>query len=370
MVDSVVTIPLRGQPLPRDPRLEGDGPGSIGQFFAGRENLLVEPAIEGVLCRRPSAYNPLLLYGPSGTGKSHLARGLAAAWRSRHCGGRVVCTAMVDFARELAEAIEAQAVEDFRAHWRGAALAVFEDLGDLAGRDAAQEELIRTLDVLVQEGAQVVLTARSAAADLRHLSPPLRSRLVAGLSVPLSPPGPDARWAILHQWSRLRQLDLAEPILGLLVEGLSGTVPELIGAMVQLEVPARHAGRPIDADSVRRFLAKRQKALGPQTRDIAAASARYFSLRLSDLRGAARHRPVVIARDVAMFLARQLTKQSLQQIGEYFGGRDHTTVMHGCRKAEELLQADPAIRQAVDDLCRKLQPGPAGNGCAKRVRKK
>ena len=138
-------------------------------------------------------------------------------------------------------------------------------------------------------------------------------------------------------------------------------MPELIGAMTQLEVPARHASRPIDAEAVRRLLAKREKGLRPQLRDIAAATARHFSLRLADLRGAARRRPVLVARHVAMFLARQLTKESLQRIGEYFGGRDHTTVLHGCRKTEELLQTDPAIRQAVDQLCRKLQPQPGGS---------
>jgi chromosomal replication initiator protein len=370
MAESVVTIPFRGQPLPRDPRLDGDGPTTVGPFFAGRENLLVEPAIEDVLCRQPAVYNPLVLCGPSGTGKSHLARGIAAAWQGRYPGQRVVSTVAVDFARGLAEAIEAQSIEDFRAHWRGADLAVFEDVADLAGRGAAQEELIRTLDVLLEDGAQVVVTARSAPAGLDGLSPALRSRLMAGLSVPLSSPGPDSRRAVLRQWSKLRRLDLADAIVELLVDGLEGTVPELVGAMVQLEVPARHAARPIDAVTVRRFLAKRPRAGRPQIRDIAAATARHFSLKLGDLRGAARRRPVVAARDVAMFLTRQLTKETLQGIGQYFGGRDHSTVLHGCRKAEQLLQSDPAIRQAVDQLCRRLQPQSAGIGSAKRVGKK
>jgi chromosomal replication initiator protein len=370
MTEGVVTIPFRGQPLPRDPRLERDGPATVGPFFAGRENLLVEPAVEEVLCRRPAVYNPLVLYGPSGTGKSHLARGMAAAWRGRYPGRKVVSTVAVDFARELAEAIEAQSIEDFRAHWRGADLAVFEDVGDLAGRAAAQGELMRTLDVLLEDGAQVVLTARSAPTDLNGLGAALRSRLVAGLSVPLSPPGPDSRRAVLRQWSKVRRLDLTDPVLELLVAGLEGTVPELVGAMVQLEVPARHAARPIDAGVVRQFLVKRQKVARPQVREIAAATARHFSLKLGELRGPARRRPVVLARDVAMFLTRQLTKESLHAIGQYFGGRDHTTVLHGCGKVEQLLQSDPAVRQAVDQLCRRLQPKSAGIGCAKRVGRK
>ena len=175
--------------------------------------------------------------------------------------------------------------------------------------------------------------------------------------MPLALPGPDTRLAILQRWSHLREVAMADSILKLLAEGLAGTVPELLGAMLQLEVPAREQGRPINAHQIRDFLAERDSALRPKLRDIAALTARHFALRLSDLRGSSRRRPVVAARDVAIYLCRQLTRESLGRIGDYFGGRDHTTVLHACRKTEELLQADPAIRQALDQLQRKF-PGP------------
>ena len=157
-----------------------------------------------------------------------------------------------------------------------------------------------------------------------------------------------------RRWSTLREFELADSILKLLAEGLAGTVPELLGAMLQLEVPARQEGRRVDARRVREFLSRRDEALRPKLRDIAALTARHFSLRLADLRGASRRRLVVAARDVAIYVCRQLTSESLGRIGEYFGGRDHTTVLHACRKAQEQMDADPAIRQAIDQLQRKL----------------
>ena len=124
------------------------------EFFAGPENCLIEPAIASVLGRQPTPYNPLVLYGPSGTGKSHLARGLAATWKLNFPQSRVAYTTAVDFAREMADAFITHAVEDFRSQYRGASLAIFEDVGELAAKPAAQEELMRTLDAVIQRGGK------------------------------------------------------------------------------------------------------------------------------------------------------------------------------------------------------------------------
>jgi chromosomal replication initiator protein len=355
MANGVVTIPLPGQPLSdvASRRDGGRAPSSL-EFFAGPENCLVEPAVLGVLGRRPSPFNPLLLCGPSGSGKSHLARGIAASWRTNYPHTRVVYTSAIDFAREMSDAFEAQSVEDFRTKFRSAGLAVFEDLGELASKPAAQEELICALDAIIQRGGQVLATAPAAPQEINGFAAALQARLAAGLCVPLALPSPDTRRAILERWSALRQLDLADSILKLLAEGVTGTVPELLGAMLQLEVPALQEGRAIDARQVREFLSRRDSALRPKLRDIAALTARHFSLRLNDLRGASRRRPIVVARDVAIYLCRQLTRESLSRIGDYFGGRDHTTVLHACRKTEEQVETDPAIQQAVDQLQRKF----------------
>ncbi len=357
MADGIVAIPLAGQPLAGEVGLDGarPAPTSMFPYLAGPENRLLPPAVHGVLQSRAATHNPLVLHGPTGTGKSHLARGLAAAWRERFHDQMVAYTNATDFARELADAIETQAMDDLRGRYRGANLLVFEDVGRLAEKPAAQVELIHTLDAVLQEGGQVVVTASIPPAELKGLMPGLQSRLVAGLVLPLSPPGAGARLAILRQLAALRDVALSDSAAQLLADGLRGTVPELLGALLTLYVPADISGKPIDAAAVRAFLAGRNRSHKPQVAAVAALTARRFSLKLADLRGPSRRRPMVAARDVAMHLARTLCGATLQQIGVYFGGRDHTTVMHSCRKAEMLLKTDLATRQAVEQLQQQLQ---------------
>ena len=153
---------------------------------------------------------------------------------------------------------------------------MFEDVGRLADKPAAQVELIHTMDAVMQEGGQVVVTAAVSPGELRDLTPALQSRLLAGLAVALSPPGPAARLAIVRQLAALRDIELAEPVAQALAEGLGGTVPELLGALVQLDVPARLDGQSIDAEAVRYYLAKRNGARQPQLSDIAAAGGPIF----------------------------------------------------------------------------------------------
>ena len=209
-----------------------------------------------------------MLHGPSGTGKSHLARGLLAAWRDHFPGQTVVYTTAIDFARELADAMETQAIVDLRNRYRTAGLLVFEDVGRLGDKAAAQAELIHTLDAVMPEGGQVVVTAPLPPPELRGPLPALQSRLLAGLSVSLSPPGARTRLAILQQLAALREIELPEPVAQALADGLNGTVPELLGALVQLEVPARMNDVPIDSAAVRRYLADRNKRCQPQLTEL------------------------------------------------------------------------------------------------------
>jgi chromosomal replication initiator protein len=180
--------------------------------------------------------------------------------------------------------------------------------------------------------------------------PALQSRLMAGLTVPLAPPEIETRLAILERVARDRQLQLPKSAAQSLAEGFYGTVPELLGALAQLEVPARRDGKSLDLRTIRHFLAERKRDGLPDLPQIAAAVARHFRLKLSELRSTTRRRAVVHARDVAIHLARKITHASLDQIGQYFGGRDHTTMMHSCRKIEELLRDDKAFRQEIEQL--------------------
>jgi chromosomal replication initiator protein len=352
MVDGVVDIPLSGRIS--DAALGQGQFTAPSHFFAGPENRLVEVAVRSVLTGPPNGFSPLVLYGPSGTGKSHIAQGIATEWKSRNRHDRVLCTTAVDFARDLADAIETQAVEEFRAAYRDASLLVFEDLGMLAtgksGKLSAQGELVHTLDAVVANDGWVVVTASTAPTDLPDILPALQSRLAAGLTIPIALPGAETRLAIVQQLAELRKLDLPESAARLLAEGLAGTASDLSGALMQLEMPTRIDGGRIDTQAVHACLFSRQGANMISLRDIAAATARHFSIKLSDLRSPMRRRTLVTARGVAVYLARHLTDESLKCIGQYFGGRDHTTVLHSCRKTEMLLESDPTVRKAVAQL--------------------
>jgi len=178
----------------------------------------------------------------------------------------------------------------------------------------------------------------------------LQSRLTAGLTVPLAPPEPDTRLAIINRLADLRKIDLLGPVALTLAEGFYGTVPELMGALTQLEVPARRDGCRINVKDVQSLLARRGSQCKVSIHAIALATARHFVLKLSELRSPSRQRAVVAARDMAVYLTRNMIKCSFDEIGRYFGGRDHTTMMHSWHKIENLLNTDPAMQHELVDL--------------------
>lgn len=354
MVNGVVTLPLAGpQPnaLRRSSAPEFDG-AVAAEFVIGPENRLVAAAADAFFQGRSQHYSPLVIYGPSGSGKSHLAQGLARWWRTAMPGASVLVTCGSELARDLAAAHERQQLGEWRAALRSHDLLVVEDLGQLAGKGSAQQELLHVLDDLAGSEAMVVFTARSLPQQIVALLAGLRSRLSAGLSVPLALPGPDARRTILERLALARGLTLPKGILQSLSGGPSVPVPALRGAILQLEL-AQRSGE-LDADELRRLLAERPQSRGISLRDITVATARHFGLKMADLKSPSRRQAVVAARGIAIYLARLLTPHSLEQIGTYFGGRDHTTVLHGQRRTEKLMKRDPATRHAVAEVRKTL----------------
>lgn len=358
-MESVVAISLPTSAI------EADSPPAAGRvstpspndFIIGPENRLVEVVFRAVLGNRCDSYNPIVLYGLSGMGKTHLARGLVDAWRMQHRRGALY-EAAVDFARRLNDAFETNDIEDFRSRYRSPLLLVVEDVGELTTRPAAQEELLHTLDAQVELNHRVVVTSRQAPTEMLELLPGLRSRLLAGLTVHIEPPGPAAREALVRHVVAVRNFNFTEAAICALVEGMPGAPSDLIGAILQLNMAAEVDSRAVDGEDVQEYLEARRQSNSPRLRDIAVATARHFSLKISLLRSVSRRQAVVRARGVAMYLARLLTDDSLEQIGAYFGGRDHTTVLHACRKTEELLLADGSIHRAVQQLQQLLGERP------------
>jgi len=375
-----------------------------GAFVAGPENLLLAAAVLAVLSRGHSTAedqgqlaspalgsSPLVLVGPSGVGKSHLARGIAAEFRRHDAPEHVALLPATDFARQYSEAIELQATGELTSQWRSARLLVIEDVGELVGRPAGQQtaqfesnahwllnaqwELCRTLDALEAAGSEAIVTANARPATL-GLLPQLASRLAAGLVVEVASPGKAARELLVTELAARQGLSVPPVLLNRLAAGVTGSARDLYAVLARLALVQKPDDRSadivdqvsvdrgsIDRDRVDRqcvdlVLAEFAQLREPSLESIGGAAARHFALRPAVVRGPSRQRHVALARGVAMYLARELTSLSLERIGDYFGGRDHTTVLHACRKLTTRLE-DPQTRaalEAVRGLCQ-----PSGN---------
>jgi chromosomal replication initiator protein len=231
---------------------------------------------------------------------------------------------------------------------------VIDDLNGLSGKRGAQQELHHLIDQLVDRNAFVIVTTQTLPAAMPGLSEMLRTRLVGGLNVPVQLPAAATRQVLLERYAEVRGISLPKKSIQSLVEGLNVPAPALLGALMELELAAITDGKTLDAESVRRYLTAKVREKSVSMREIAAATARYFNLRLADLKSPSRRKAIVSARNLAVFLARGLTSQSLEQIGEYFGGRDHTTILHGYRKIAELAKSDPATKQTLTELKRMI----------------
>lgn len=356
--DSILELPLPGPPAapaagPRPSRRSSVWQGI--PFLVGPENRSVESLVAGLarsLCRE---YSPIVFHGPTGCGKTRLAAGLAELARTTGVARRVVFAAADDFARELADAMDASAVEDFRARYRRADLLVLDDVHHLEDHLAAQEELARTLDAIDEALGATIVTTGPAPGELRGLAPALRSRLTAGLVVPLAYLGNAGRLALLRHAARRQGVVLPATLAHRLADELPGDARSLLGAVAELRVCLSEEPAGADPKWIERLLGQR-RAARPGVHQIALAAARRFGVRLADLRSASRRRNVVTARAVAMYLARRIGRFRLQEIGAYFAGRDHTTVLHNCRKIEQLLRVDAQVSKTVQSLLAKWEP--------------
>jgi chromosomal replication initiator protein len=308
----------------------------------------LEETYSTLLAGEAPLYNPIVLQGPSGVGKTHLMRAICDSLRC--CLGKagVHYVAAAEYAQELGEAVEADDVSAWRDRHRSAQLFVLDDLEHLTGKELAQDELTRSLDFLIAEGRQAILISHTAHAHTKGFNKRLLARITAGLTLRMALPEIPAREAILRAVAESKLARISDAALGLLAAELTEAPSALIGAVTYLQTVG--GGAEIDASAVQAYLDQRGGTQKIGLREIAAATARQFAMPLTLLRGESRRKTVVAARGAAMWLARQLTDASLEQIGAYFGGRDHTTVLHACRRTEELTTHDGETRRAVDEI--------------------
>ena len=328
-------------------------------FVAGPENQLVVECIAPSGIEQLVARSPVYLYGPSGAGKTALALTIAARWTNESNNRTVTMTSGSDFAKAFTRAIEADDMDRFRQLHRQCNCLVVDNIHELATKPAAQEEMVSTIERLTNDGAAIITTALELANLVPKLKVSLSSRLNGGHSLQVALP---SKWAMLEIMRRLTanlQMEISEKDLESIGTQLQdGMSPlQLRGILIRWSHQNRVSPDRSLKESKRLIhkLVDSQIAKGPTTSDIAKAVAKEMRVTIELMRGPGRKSSVVRARGLAMLLMRQWTDVSFQNIGEYFGGRDHTTVMHACKKTEEDLTNDIDLERMADRIRQKLK---------------
>ena len=333
-----------------DPRFTFDN------FVVGSSNEFCYAACQAVVQRPGESYNPLYIHGGVGLGKTHLINAVANALiKKNHY--RIAYRTSERFTNELISAIKNNATQQFRDLYRRADILIIDDVQFIAGKSSTQEEFFHTFNALHELHKQIILTSDRSPREINHLEERLRSRFNWGLVADIQPPDLETRLAILARKAELAGVTLGKDVSYLLASRITNNVRELEGALNRIVAHATLVGRPITIESAQEVLHDVLRASDRRVsiEEIQKRVAEHYRIRTSDMHSARRARAVARPRQVAMYLAKQLTSRSLPEIGRKFGGRDHTTVMHAVRKVEELRKLDSGFCEDVDLLRRMLE---------------
>ena len=351
----VQIIPFSGQPLNFD--YEGTAgvrfPSSAHGFLLGQENGILEPLIQEIIDGRISPERlPILLYGTQGTGRTHLLKGILEMWRKNQTDEAVRRQAhyltCADFYRQHTQAVSTRTTDDFRRRCLRAKLLLLDDLEQLLGRSAIQRELRLLMDDFP---GIMVFTAQTLPEEMEPgkaepLSADLVVRIQAGTTIPIFLPGEAVRQRFLRDLASALRIPFTEPLMNMTAKELTGTIPQLYAAVAQKFVEAKAANEPLNTDFWQLF-SRRQRQSGlyqKNMKEITKRTAKYFSLKLNDLRGQSRCKTVALARCLAVYLVKSRLRLTYKEIGQFFGKRDPSSVRHLVDKVRDSLPTDMELR--------------------------
>jgi chromosomal replication initiator protein len=352
---------------PRPLRADGTGgePAAVHQlnndftfdtFVEGKSNELAKAAAQQVAENAGVSYNPLLLYGGVGLGKTHLMQAVGNFVRLKNPSAKVIYLHSQRFVQDMVKALQQGTMQEFIQFYRSVDALLIDDIQFFAKKLRSQEEFFHVFNGLLERGQQMVLTCDRYPREIDGLEERLKSRFVWGLTVAVEPPELETRVAILMKKAEAEQVELDPAVAFFIGERIRSNVRELEGALRRVIANARFTGSRITIEQVKRALRDLLAIQGRQVSidNIQRTVAEYYNIKISDILSKRRNRTIARPRQMAMYLAKELTNHSLPEIGDAFGGRDHTTVLHACRKIVELRESSLDLAEDYKNLNRML----------------
>lgn len=328
-------------------------------FVVGGANRFAHAASLAVAEMPAQAYNPLFIYGGVGLGKTHLMHAIGHYAKQLYPSMEITYITSENFTNDLISSIQQNKNQDFRDRFRNADILLVDDIQFIAGRDSTQEEFFHTFNALHSAGKQIILTSDRPPKDIARLEERLRSRFGMGLTCDIQRPDVETRIAILRKKAEAEHIVIDDEVLTMIAERIDSNIRELEGALTRLSAySALNTGSPITlafAEEALREVFEQKESKRVTCHFIQQAVANYYSITIEEMVGPRRNREVVVPRQVAMYLTRDMIGMSLPKIGDAFGGRDHSTVLNGCQKVQETMRTSPSFASLVNDIRKMIE---------------
>ncbi|TLU65369.1 chromosomal replication initiator protein DnaA [Thalassotalea litorea] len=329
---------------------------TFDNFVEGKSNQLARAAASQVADNPGQAYNPLFIYGGTGLGKTHLLHAVGNGILLKKPNAKIAYMHSERFVQDMVKALQNNEIEKFKQYYRSVDALLIDDIQFFANKERTQEEFFHTFNALLEGNQQIILTSDRYPKEITGVEDRLKSRFGWGLTLAIEPPELETRVAILKRKAEESQINIADEVAFFIAKRLRSNVRELEGALNRVIANANFTGRPITIDFVREalrdLLALQDKLVTID--NIQRTVAEYYKIKVADILSKRRNRSVARPRQIAMALAKELTSHSLPEIGDAFGGRDHTTVLHACRKVKALREETHDIKEDYSNLIRTL----------------